>query len=647
MEIHEEVKGKTELLLGNEAIARGALEAGVDVAASYPGTPASEIMETLGEASQKLNFHTEWSTNEKVAFEVAAGASITGVRSLVSMKNAGLNWVMDPFMTIVYGGIRGGFVIVVADDPGAHYSSNEQDTRPAAEYAEIPCLEPSNQEEAKKMTKFAFELSEKIELPVFVRTVTRVSHALGKVEFGEMNMEERSPVFDRHYKSPYRWNVYGNTGPIEKHGWLKEQQQLIEEETSDLPWDELDISEEANFGIIGPGIGYSYAKEALENLELEKDISFLKLGTSHPLPREKIVKFLESVRKVLVVEEGSEFVERKVKEIAKEEVPEVKILGRSTEHIPEVDEISSDIIEKTLLEIMGGKRKREKISPEIKKKIKDLKIPRSPTFCAGCPHLGTYWGLRKALEKLEDQIQIVNGDIGCYEMAGYGVSRDIEGSVSKESQKYEIESSYEIIDTNYVMGSGIGLMEGQSQAGYEDGPLIAVTGDSTFFHSTLPEVVNAVYNDVNGLFIVLDNRWTCMTGHHPNPGSGERITGEESKSLDIAEIARGSGVENVYEVDSHEVEKVSEVIEKGINREGFSIVVSKRPCAIEALRREEFSQKEILVNSEECISCGNCVMLGCPAITYENETGGIDWNVCVECGLCAKICPTEALSTGE
>lgn len=644
MEIYKEAKGNTELLLGNKAIARGAIEAGVDVAASYPGTPASEIMETLGKASEELNFHTEWSTNEKVAFEVAAGASITGVRSLVSMKNAGLNWVMDPFMTIVYGGIRGGFVIIVADDPGAHYSSNEQDTRPTAAYAEIPCLEPSNQEEAKEMTKFAFDLSEKIELPVFIRSVTRISHALGKVEFGEINEEERKPVFDRHYKSPYRWNVYGNTGPIERHKWLKEKQPVIREEISDLPWDELDIPDEANFGIIGSGIGYSYAKEALESLELDEDIAFLKIGTSHPLPQEKVVKFLKNIKKVLVVEEGSEFIERKVREIAKDTAPKVEIFGRKTKHIPEVDEINSDIIEKTVLKIIDGKRKRKKISEEIKKEINDLTIPRSPTFCAGCPHLGTYWAVKKVIKNLEDETQIVNGDIGCYEMAGYGVSRDLEGSFSEESQKYEIISPYEIIDTNYVMGSGIGLMEGQSQAGYEDGPLIAVTGDSTFFHATLPELVNAVYNDVNGLLIVLDNRWTCMTGHHPNPGSGERITGEKAKSLDIAEIAKAFGVENVYEVDSHEVEKVVKVIEKGINQEGFSVVVSKHPCAIEVLRRGEFSGEKVLVNPEECTSCRNCVNLGCPAITYKNETGKIDRNVCVDCGLCAKICPTDAIT---
>ncbi len=647
MEIYEEAEGRTDLLLGNEAIARGAIEAGVDVAASYPGTPASEIMETLGKASQELNFHTEWSTNEKVAFEVAAGASITGVRSLVSMKNAGLNWVMDPFMTIVYGGIRGGFVIIVADDPGAHYSSNEQDTRPAAAYAEIPCLEPSNQKEAKEMTKFAFELSEKIELPVFVRSVTRVSHALGKVEFEEINKEEQSPVFDRHYKSPYRWNVYGNTGPIERHRWLKKQQKVIREETRDLAWDKLDIPNDANLGILSSGIGYSYAKEALENLELVEDVAFLKIGTSYPLPRKKVAKFLQSVKKVLVVEEGSEFIERRVKEIAKDEAPNVEILGRLTGNIPEVDEISSDIVEKTLLEITGGGEREGKVSEEVKKEIESLTTPRSPTFCAGCPHLGTYWGLRKVIEELEDQVQIVNGDIGCYEMAGYGVSRELEGSVTEKSQKYEIDSPYDIIDTNYVMGSGIGLMEGQSQAGYKDGPLIAVAGDSTFFHATLPEVVNAVYNDVNGLFIILDNRWTCMTGHHPNPGSGERIAGEESKRLDIGEIARAFGVENVYEVNSYDVEEVAEVIEKGINQESFSIVVSKHPCAIEGLRRDEISRKEIVVNSEDCISCHNCVELGCPAITYENETGGIDRNVCVECGLCTKICPTDALMIGK
>lgn len=647
MKINEYSLGDTELLLGNDAIARGAVEGDVRVAASYPGTPASEIMETLSELPPEMGVHTEWSTNEKVAFEVATGASITGVRSLVSMKNAGLNWIMDPFMTIVYGGIRGGFTIVVADDPGAHYSSNEQDTRLAAAYAEIPCLEPSDQQEAKEMTKRAFSLSEKIELPVYVRSVTRVSHALGEVEFGEVEEGRRDPVFDRHYEMPYRWNVYGDSGPVERHGWLKEQQELVAEEMEDLPWNESRVPEGADFGVIASGIGASYAREVLESTGLSDEVAFLKIGTPHPMPESLLIEFLREVGKALIVEEGLEFVERRVREIAQPEALDVGIYGRLTGHIPPVDEIDTGVVVDALENFVDVKNPYPPIDDEIKEDMEELITPRSATFCAGCPHLGTYWALRRVLEDVEG-VQIINGDIGCYEMAGYGLfSREIEASKSEESVKHPIESSYEILDTNYVMGSGIGLMQGQYQAAYDDGPLIAVTGDSTFFHSVLPEVTNAVYNGAEGLLIVLDNRWTAMTGHHPNPGSGERVTGERSKPLDIEEIVRALGVEKVRKVDSYDLEKTAEAIEEGIGEGGFSVVICRRPCTIEALRREDFERIEVEANPEECISCEKCVELGCPAITYEREKGGIDRDVCVDCGLCAEICPTEALRRRE
>ncbi|MBS3815618.1 MAG: 4Fe-4S binding protein [Hadesarchaea archaeon] len=648
MDVGENSPGKRVLLMGNEAIARGAIEAGVDVTSAYPGTPASEILETLAEVAPEKDFHAEWSTNEKVAFEVSVGASITGVRSMVSMKNAGLNWVMDPFMTIVYGGIRGGFVIAVADDPNAHYSSNEQDTRIAAAYAEIPCLEPADQQEAKDMTKYAFELSEKLELPVFIRSVTRISHASGDVEYGEINQEKREPVFDRHYKQPHRWNVYGDPGPVEKHRWLKSRQPLAREEVENLPWNELDLPEAVNMGIIAPGLASSYAREALKMLDLENEVAFLKIGTPYPLPKKKIIHLIDEVDKVLVIEEGETMVERRVKEIAQENGFDVKIEGKSTGVIESVGEIDSGIAANAISEVMGINPPELEIDEETREEIEETIAPRSSNLCAGCPHLGTYWALKMALQKSGDGVQIVNGDIGCYEMGGYGIfAKEIKAEETKESKKYPIESPYETIDTNYVMGSGIGLMQGQAQAGYDDGPLVAIAGDSTFFHACLPEVVNAVYNDVDGLFIVMDNRWTAMTGHQPNPCTGEQATGKKSKQLSIKEAARALGVENIYTTDPYNIEESIEVMEKALEQDGFTIVISNHVCTIQALRRDEFESVGMKVNSEECISCKQCVELGCPAITYEDETGGIDWNICVECGMCAQICPTNALTLEE
>lgn len=647
MNIYDDVEGAVDLLLGNEAVARGAIEAGIDAATSYPGTPASEIMETLAEASSKMGFHVEWSANEKVAFEVSTGASMTGVRSLVSMKNAGLNWVMDPFMTIVYGGIRGGFVVVVADDPGAHYSSNEQDTRIAAAYAEIPCLEPADQQEAKEMTKYAFELSEKVELPVYVRLVTRVSHALGDVEFGEINMEDREPVFDRHYKQPYRWNVYGGSGPVGKHRWLKSQQPLVKAELEDVSWNEVNIPEGTDFGVIALGLASSYVREVLESWELQNEVAFLKLGVSHPLPEDMVKELLQNVEKVLIVEEGAEFVERRVIEIAKKSAPEVEVFGRLTGHVPLVGELNTSVVLDSLSGIMGIETSIDKFSDEVREEMTELLAPRSSTLCPGCPHLGTYWALRKAVERSEGEVQIVNGDIGCYEMGGYGIfAKDIDSGETEESQKYSIDSPYEVLDTNYVMGSGLGLMQGQFQAGYDDGPIIALAGDSTFFHAALPEVVSAVYNDVDGLFVVLDNRWASMTGHQPNPCTGERITGEKARKLDIEQVARALGVDHVQKVDACDIEEVTDAIQEGIDHDGFSMVISERVCTIQALRRDEFEGVNMEVNPEKCTGCRNCVELGCPAITFKDEVGGIDWNICVECGLCAQVCPTQALSIG-
>ncbi len=387
--IVEDAPGKRVLLMGNEAIARGAIEAGVGVAASYPGTPASEILETLALAAPKLGFHAEWSVNEKVAFEVAAGASITGVRALTSMKNAGLNWVMDMFMTLVYGGVRGGFVIAVGDDPDAHYSSNEQDTRFAAFYGEIPCLEPANPQEAKEMTRYAFELSERLELPVFVRSVTRICHASGDVELGKIEKPERKPVFDRHWKLPWRWNVYGPPGPVEKHRWLHEQMPQMKKLVETLPWNKLELRGKPTFGIIASGIGASYAREAVKMLGLENKVAFLKLGTPTPLPEQLVGRMLKSVKSVLVVEEGEPLVELQVRGLAKDVNPDIKLLGKLTGSVPPVGEINTDIVAHALAELV--KRKISEIRPRvmIKGVINSLVAPRTSTRCAGCPHLGS------------------------------------------------------------------------------------------------------------------------------------------------------------------------------------------------------------------------------------------------------------------
>ncbi|MEM4187788.1 MAG: thiamine pyrophosphate-dependent enzyme [Candidatus Hadarchaeum sp.] len=648
--IIEDSPGKRVLLMGNEAIARGAIEAGVSLAASYPGTPSSEILETLAEAAPKLGFYVEWSINEKVAFEVAAGAAITGVRAMTSMKNAGLNWVMDMFMTLVYSGVRGGFLIVVADDPDAHYSSNEQDTRFAAFYGEIPCLEPADAQEAKDMARYAFELSEQLELPVFLRSVTRISHASGDVELGKIEKLDRKPVFDKHWKMAWRWNVYGPPSAVKKHEWLHKRMPKIKEIVEQLPWNRLELKEGQNFGIIASGIGASYAIDAIKSLGLEGEVAFLKIGTPTPLPEKLVARLLKAVDTVLVVEEGEPLVELLVKALAKDTNPRVKILGKLTGEMPQVGEINIDVVASAISKILGREISVDPQIEKIREEIRKLVVPRSSTLCAGCPHLGTYWALKRALLTSGGMVPIVNGDIGCYEQGGYGIAgKEYKPSFSTESVRYKIEAPYETLDTNYIMGGGVGLMQGEYHAGYRDGSVVAVAGDSTFFHACLPAVVNAVYNKSKGLFIVMDNSWTAMTGHQPNPVTGITATGSETKSLCIEDVAKALGVEFIKVVDPFDLKTTQSAIEEALKSDKFAIVVTRRICTLQAIRLKQYSGKKMALEKNICTGCRLCVSLGCPAITFniDENKAGIDPIICVGCGICAQVCPVNAIKAGE
>jgi indolepyruvate ferredoxin oxidoreductase alpha subunit len=646
--IIENAPGKRVLLMGNEAIARGAIEAGIVLAASYPGTPASEIMETLALAAPKLGFHAEWSTNEKVAFEVAAGAAITGVRALTSMKNAGLNWTMDMFMTLVYGGVRGGFVIAVADDPDAHYSSNEQDTRFAAFYGEIPCLEPADQQEAKDMTRYAFELSEQLELPVMIRSATRLSHASGDVEFGKIQKLDRKPVFDKHWKMPYRWNVYGPPGPVEKHKWLHSRIPLAKKAVEKLPWNKLEMKGRPKLGIIASGLGASYARDAVGKLGFYGKLAFLKVGAPTPLPEQLVGRLLKTVNTVFIVEEGDPLVELQVKALAKDINPKVKLSGKLNGALPPVGEINTDIVTDALAKLAGVKSRTDKARELARAEVSKLVAPRSSTLCAGCQHLGSYWALKQVLRKLGGTVPIVNGDIGCYEQGGYGIfSKSIKPSFSTTSVRYLIDSPYETLDTNYIMGAGLGLMQGEFHAGYKDGAIVAMAGDSTFFHACIPAVINAVHNKAKGVFLVMDNSWTAMTGHQPDPGTGVTATGQPTKTLYIEDIAKACGVEFVKVVDPFDLKATQAALEDAMKTDGFAVVIARRVCTLQAQRQKKFVGKRIVVNPEKCTSCKLCVSLGCPAIVFKDKKGGIDTILCNGCGMCVQVCPTGALSAEE
>ena len=633
------------LLMGNEAIARGAIEAGVELVAAYPGTPSSEIVDTLAKIADKFNYHIEWSVNEKVAFEVASGASLIGARSLVAMKNAGLNVAMDTFMTLPYTGIKGGMVIVVADDPGAHYSSNEQDTRFAAIYAEIPCLEPANQQEAKEMTKKAFELSERLELPVFLRSVTRLSHASGDVILGEIKKPLKKIGFNKHWKIPYRWNVYGPPGAVSKHRWLHLQMEKSKNIIEESRFNTFNLPKNTDIGIIASGLGASYAAEAISVLGLEGRLAFLKLGFTNPLPEEKLRKILKGIKKLIAIEEGDPVIERQVRSFAQENFPEIKIFGKERKRILNpYGELNVDCVVKGISKAMGLQIKENQERVNIKKEIQKKVSPRSSTLCAGCPHLGTYWAVKQALQGRKG-VHIVNGDIGCYEQGGYGVFSHKINPSDDNSKAYSISSPYQILDTIYVMGSGIGMAMGQSQAGYKDGKILAVAGDSTFFHATLPAVVNAVYTKADITYLVLDNSWTCMTGHQPNPTTGKSATGEITKVIDVSKIAEIMGIACIRVVDPYKMEESIQVIQEAIDFKGPAVVILRHECALQVQRREKHKNPRTFIDKDKCTGCKQCLRLGCPAITFDsaNKIAGIDSLLCVDCGICNQICSFGAI----
>jgi indolepyruvate ferredoxin oxidoreductase alpha subunit len=683
--IAEDAVDKRVLLMGNEAIARGAIEAGVEVMAAYPGTPSSEIGEVLAEVADGLGFYVEWSTNEKVAFEVAAGASLIGARSMVAMKNAGLNVAMDTFMTLPYTGIKGSMVIVVADDPNAHYSSTEQDTRIAAKYAEILCFEPMDQQEAKEMTKEAFLLSEKFSLPVFLRSVTRISHASGDVTLGSICRSKSKLGFNKHWKLPYRWAVYGPPSVAARHVWLHEQLPAVRAEVEKSPFNRLfyvgtegsiqpwDAGKpRSKMAIIASGLGTGYALEALGRLGLEHEVPFLKIGTPFPIPTAKVCELLKSAENVLIVEEGDPVVEEQVRALVGGADFSVRILGKTAgahdvscdlahgscgPHgcvepgvLPPYGEINSDkisgAIRKTLAMIGEIRESGENEGHEGREGLKDLLAPRSSTLCAGCPHLGSFFALREALRK-DKGVHIINGDIGCYEQGGYGIfSREVRGDDS-DSKRYRISSPYEILDTTHVMGSGIGLAMGQAQAGYSDGKVVAVAGDSTFFHATLPAIVNAAYTKADITFLVLDNSWTCMTGHQPSPTTGQDAAGKQAVVIPIEDVVKSFGIESVAVVDAYDIAQAKESIEAALEYEGPAVVVLKRECALQVQRRTRRRGPAVThVNEAKCTGCRMCVELGCPAITYNAEArkAGIDEILCVDCGLCPQVCPQNAIT---
>ncbi len=623
-ELLEDAPEKTVLLLANEAIARGVLEAGVRLVALYPGTPSSEIGNNLTFMAPEIpNFYFEFSTNEKVALEVAGAAAVAGVRSMMVCKGPGLNVAADPFFSLAYVGVRAGMVIVVADDPSMWSSQNENDSRYYALMGNMPMIEPADPAEAKSMLLEAYKISEKLQLPVLFRTTTRVNHTRAPVTFGPIRARPEKIEFE---KDPFRF-VPVPAVARKRHPWLLQQIELAKEisEKTSLNF----IEGEGELGIITSGVSYNYVKEAFDTMGINAEV--MKLGMTHPVPEHKIMEFLRSHNRVLVVEELEPFLETHARRIAQLHDIKVEILGKEQGYFERTYEYSPRIVMQALESITGNTSINWNEIEELAGTIPEIP-PRPPLLCAGCPHRASYFAIRTATRGKA----IYPSDIGCYTLS--------------------IAPPLETADILFDMGSSITTACGLAQVTDQD--IVATIGDSTFFASGLPGIVDAVYNHHPIALVVLDNRTTAMTGHQPHPGTGVTGMQEKVEPLDIEEVCRGLGVKYAKTIDPFEsvadlVKEVREMVAWSRENKAPSVLVSKAPCALltaaDRRRSGEYPPK-YYVDSEICNSCKRCLnRLSCPAMYLDPETDKavIDEALCNLCGTCVSVCPQGAIKQEE
>ena len=573
------------IMLGNEAIARGAFEAGVKVSSAYPGTPSTEISENLAKYQE---VYTEWAPNEKVAVEVAIGASLSGVRSLACMKHVGLNVASDPIYTFSYTGVNGGSVIVVADDPGLASSQNEQDTRMIARSAHIPLIEASDSNEAKEFIKFAYELSEKYDTPVIFRTTTKLSHSQGIVE-----LNEREEISDKNYERSVPKYVMMPASALKRHIVVEDRENRLQEDCSSFSINSV-VYNDRKIGFITSGIPYQYVKEVFPNA------SILKLGIINPLPKKLIEEFIKNVDTVYVVEELEPVIEEQIKSWG------LNVIGK--EIFTKQGEYSANLLKKAIL----------KIDDQVFEK-KDAPM-RPPILCPGCPHRSVF----SVLNKLKIH---ASGDIGCYTL----------GAVAPLS----------VIDTTICMGASISVLHGIEKGKGKDfiKNWVAVIGDSTFLHTGVNSLINMVYNKATGTVIILDNRTTGMTGHQDHAGTGKTLKGEETYAINMATLCKAIGVPNVIEINAFDVVNLEKTIKDSVNGDTLTVIIAKAPCAL--LKGQKFPYKCVSDN-EKCKKCGMCLKIGCPAITKQKDgTVKIDDTMCNGCGLCLSYCKFGAIEKVE
>lgn len=577
------------VLSGNEAFARGAWEAGVNIAAAYPGTPSTEILENL---VKYPDVYCQWSPNEKVALEFAAGAALAGARSLACMKHVGLNVAADPLMTLSYIGIKGGMALIVADDPGMHSSQNEQDTRHYARFAKVPILEPSDSEEARDYIGLAFEISEQFRTPVIVKSTTRVSHSKSIVALGE-----RKPHKANGYeKNPQLYvpvPIYGRKMRIS----LEERLQKLQEYACTMPQN-LCIERSQDLGIITSGIAYQYAAEIFP------EASFLKLAMPFPFPDELILKFSKMVKRLLIVEELDNILEEHIRSLG--------IAAEGRKYIPGIGELSLDVMEQARKKF-EGKSKMEKPAEKPAPKVP----PRPPVFCPGCPHRGVFYEISKLKP-------VVIGDIGCYSLAVF--------------------PPLSAMDMILCMGAGISSAHGAQKADTGQ-KIVGVVGDSTFFHSGITGLLDIGYNKGKLVIFVLDNRSTAMTGHQEHPGTGRTLMGQPTHQASIEAFARACGINRVVKVDPYDLPKLRKVIKEEMEADEASVIITEAPCILIDHSRVK---EPMRIESDKCKSCGLCLKLSCPGLEKKEGQGEkfkVEVNpvLCRGCELCVQVCPFGAI----
>ncbi|MGL5346520.1 MAG: indolepyruvate ferredoxin oxidoreductase subunit alpha [Peptostreptococcaceae bacterium] len=591
-----------KLMTGNEAIARGAYEAGVKYASAYPGTPSTEILENV--ATYKGDIVAEWAPNEKVALEAAIGGSLAGARTMASMKHVGVNVAADPLFTFAYTGVNGGMVLITADEPGMHSSQNEQDNRNYAKFAKIALFEPSTSQEAKDMFKTAFEVSEKYDTPVLYRVTTRLCHSKGIVE-----CDDRVEVGIKEYVKDVKKNLTVPAHARVRRGAVEERMKQLYDfsNTTELNYYELN---DTKIGIVSSGMCHTFAKEVFGD-----NASYMKLGFTNPLPMEKIKEFASKVDKIYIIEENDPFIEEQMKANG------IECHGKDT--LPPYGEMTPDVIRESIFGKMND-------TIEFNE---ELVVPRPPGLCAGCPHRGFFYELGKKKNVM------ITGDIGCYTLG--------------------FTEPYNAMDAVICMGASLSAGHGAQQVFNmkENNKMrvVGVLGDSTFFHTGVNSLLDVVYNNGNSISVILDNRITGMTGHQENPGSGYTLQGDPTNEVDIETLVKACGVKNVRTIDPNNLQIVKETLNWAFELNEPSVIITRYPCVLKKFSKqdiEEFNNPFTTtseVNHDACIGCKLCVKAGCPAISFDKnkKLASIDKNQCVGCNVCSQVCPKQAITNNS